>query len=268
VQTVSTELIYKFNSTNTAGADSSALAYKARPAPMPAQNWTGFYLNGGGGYGMWTADTTTVAPTTGVCVLCVTQTQGGKGYFGTVGGGYDYQFAVNLGQWNPQLVAGLFADADFADIAGTIQDQTSGLGGKLRDTRNWAVGARIGWLTTPQLLSYFNGGFTQAHFDSATMDFSPSGATTPFVTPAFTQDGWFLGGGLETSLAPLLPNGWFLRSEYRYSYFGTARLTDSAPGLGSPVLIGPPPVFALNPQNSITFHPTIQTIATALVYKF
>jgi hypothetical protein len=38
--------------------------------------------------------------------------------------------------------------------------------------------------------------------------------------------------------------------------------------LGSPVLIGPPPVFALNPQNSITFHPTIQTIATALVYKF
>jgi opacity protein-like surface antigen len=33
---------------------------KARPAPPPAPvyNWTGCYIKGGGGYGMWNQDTT------------------------------------------------------------------------------------------------------------------------------------------------------------------------------------------------------------------
>jgi hypothetical protein len=47
---------------------------KAAPAPgtAPVANWTGFYLNGGG-YGLWEADTTTLDPFIGACVLCVTQ---------------------------------------------------------------------------------------------------------------------------------------------------------------------------------------------------
>lgn len=77
---------------------------KARPI-VPVVSWTGFYVNGGLGYGLWAADTKTVNPVTGACVLCVDQTQGGRGWFGTVGVGYDYQF-------NNWIVGGVFADFD------------------------------------------------------------------------------------------------------------------------------------------------------------
>ena len=43
-----------------------------------------------------------------------------------------------------------------------------------------------------------------------------NGAPSGFSTPAFTANGWFLGGGVETSLLP----GWFWRTEYRYAYYG------------------------------------------------
>jgi outer membrane immunogenic protein len=32
----------------------------------PAPSWTGFHIFGGGGYGMWDADTNAVSATTGV----------------------------------------------------------------------------------------------------------------------------------------------------------------------------------------------------------
>ena len=34
---------------------------------------------------------------------------------------------------------------------------------KLRS--QWAIGGRIGWLVTPQLLTYFSGGYTEAKFN-------------------------------------------------------------------------------------------------------
>jgi outer membrane immunogenic protein len=68
----------------------------------PAYNWTGFYIFGGGGYGMFDSNTfTTAFP---ACTpLTIGQKIGGDGYFGTVGVGYDWQFS---GSW----VAGIFAD--------------------------------------------------------------------------------------------------------------------------------------------------------------
>jgi outer membrane immunogenic protein len=29
----------------------------------------------------------------------------------------------------------------------------------------WSVGGRVGWLVTPNLLTYFSGGYTEATFD-------------------------------------------------------------------------------------------------------
>ena len=83
---------------------------------MPV-NWTGFYVNGGFGYGGWAADTTTESPITGACILCYVQVQGGKGWLGVGGAGFaDFQVM-------PKVVVGVFGDYDFSSLKGTIQDQ-------------------------------------------------------------------------------------------------------------------------------------------------
>jgi opacity protein-like surface antigen len=87
----------------------------------------------------------------------------------------------------------------------------------------------------------------------------PPGTVSGASTPAFSAGGWFLGGGVETTLAPLLPAGWFLRSEYRYAYYGSQNLPDTCT---TPALCG------TAVADTITFHPTVQTISAALVYKF
>jgi outer membrane immunogenic protein len=215
-----------------------------KAAPMAAATpWTGFYVNGGIGYGMWAADTTTLDPTTGLCFDCQTAVQGGKGWLGTIGAGYDYQFTN-------RIVAGLFGDASISSLKGTIQNEGPFFAGDIKQTSSWAVGVRGGWLVTQQTMTYLNAGYAGARFSGATMVGTGSGAATGFSTPATTMSGWFLGGGLETSLAP----GWFWRNEYRYSYFGSKTLTETNP--------------AAAPANSIAFKPTVQTVTTQIVYKF
>jgi outer membrane immunogenic protein len=217
--------------------------YKAPPSIVPVYSWTGFYLNAGGGYGTWDANVTTTS-LAGACIACATQTVGGKGYFGTVGGGFDYQFS-------DRIVAGLLADYDLMSLNGTIQDSAIPATGGLKETWAWAAGGRIGWLMTPQILSYVNGGATGSRFGGSALNLT-SGAAFGSSTPAFTKTGWFLGGGVETTLTSFLPTGWFLRSEYRYSSYGNSTVTESLGGV---------------PLENINFKPYVQTISTSIVYK-
>ena len=56
---------------------------------------------------MWNADTQVFFPG-GACLTCVVDTFGGRGYFGTAGGGYDFQLGgLGMGAWNPTIVVGL-----------------------------------------------------------------------------------------------------------------------------------------------------------------
>ena len=233
VQTVTSQLVYKFN---TGGPT------YATPPSMPV-NWSGFYVNGGFGYGGWAADTTTQNPVTGACVLCIVQVQGGKGWLGVGGVGFDFQ-AI------PKLVLGVFGDYDFSSLKGTIQDQVPFFAGDIKQTSAWAAGARAGWLVTPQVLSYVNGGYTRARFSGTNMVTTFVGAPTTFTTPAFNTHGWFFGGGMEAAITPNL----FWRNEYRLAHYNNVTIPDTAPGGG------------LNA--SINFKPTVQTITTQLVYKF
>ena len=217
-------------------------AYKSAP-PAPAYSWTGFYLAAGGGYGQWTADTTTVSPTTGICVLCVEQRQGGRGWFGTVGAGFDFQVSE-------RIVLGVLTDYDFGNLKGTIQDQTPFFAGEIKQRSAWAVGARAGWLVTPRLLSYFTAGYTQARFSDAPMVSTFNGAATPFSTAAFTTSGYFLGGGVEYEVLP----GWNWKNEYRVSSYDSRTLRDCT-AAGACI-------------SSITFEPTVQTVRSELVYRF
>ena len=97
-------------------ADLPARTYtKAAPIAV-APSWTGFYIFGGGGGGVWDANTGVTQNSTGGCVLCVTNKQGGDGWFGTVGAGYDWQ--VNSG-W----LIGILADGQFGSIKGSITER-------------------------------------------------------------------------------------------------------------------------------------------------
>src|SRR5437879_9717237 len=86
-------------------ADLGARPYTKAPAPVaPVYNWTGFYIFGGAGGGLWNADSN--VQSTGVVgafgafgafgpagtALTRDQRLGGSGWFGTVGIGYDWQF--------------------------------------------------------------------------------------------------------------------------------------------------------------------------------
>ena len=238
----------------TAPALAADMAAKApmRAAPAAyAPSWTGFYLFGGGGYGLWEADTTTVDALTGACVLCVEQRQGGKGYFGTVGGGFDWQFG---GPW----VAGIFADGQFGSIRGTIQDQNPFSVGQEKLRSTWAVGGRLGYLVAPNVLSYVNGGYTGSNWSGTSLVDSRNGVSLDAHTNGFDTNGWFIGGGVENSLNIFGINwpGLFMKTEYRVAQYDRKNIQqlDNVTGL---------PAF-----DTITFRPVVQTISTSLVYRF
>src|SRR5689334_19166501 len=127
-------------------ADLAARPYTKAPMMAPvAQSWTGFYIFGGAGGGIWDADTHTNilgVPAT------IDQRVGGDGWFGTVGIGYDWQ----VSNW----VVGAFADGQFGSLRGTVQDQIFGLTGRIKMEDAWAAGARLGYLVAPNVLSYVN----------------------------------------------------------------------------------------------------------------
>ena len=122
----------------TASASAADLAPVKAPPPVPppAYNWTGFYIFGGGGGGLWAADQSVRDTVTNV-PLTIDRRQGGSGWFGTVGLGYDWQFN---GPW----VFGLFADGQFGSIKGTLIDPVDSVIAPIKLQDSWAVGARVG----------------------------------------------------------------------------------------------------------------------------
>ena len=201
-------------------ADMAPRAYTKAPPPViaPVVNWTGCYVGGGGGYGLWNQENTTFVDGPPRTQLTDTATTGGRGYFGTVQAGCDYQFPV--GTYN--FVIGAFGDYDFASLKGKHASPVFAVVADEKMSSAWAVGGRAGWLAFPSLLTYFSAGYTQATFDrqNYTNNFGP-----PFGIPAFiftdkrTYKGWFIGAGDEYALS-FLP-GLFWKTEYRFSRFDT-----------------------------------------------
>src|ERR1700744_132062 len=83
---------------------------KAPVMPAPVYNWTGFYIFGGAGGGLWDANNYTSVNGN---VNTISQRPGGDGWFGTVGAGYDWQF-------NQSWVAGIFAEGQFGSLRGQL----------------------------------------------------------------------------------------------------------------------------------------------------
>ena len=236
--------------TGSAMAADMAPHYSKAPMAMPvAPSWTGFYIFGGVGGGLWDANTSAYNTATGTCIVCINNKQGGDGWFGTVGAGYDWQFG---GRW----VAGILADGQFGSLKGSESVGALTFNQKLKDT--WAVGGRIGYLIAPNVLSYVNGGYSGADWSGATIVSSITGQPFGAHTNSFSTQGWFLGGGVENNLDifGVTAPGWFMKTEYRGAYYSNKNsdwVTD-----GTNTLAG----------ISSTFKPFVQTISTSLVYRF
>ena len=173
----------------------------AAPAPVAyAPSWTGCYVGGGGGHGLWNQENTGFIDGPPRVPFTATTTAGGRGYLGTVGGGCDFQFPV--GGWN--FIVGAFADYDWSSIKGKLNPPAAiGLVGDEKESSAWAVGGRVGWLAFPSLLTYFTGGYTQATFDRTNLSvafgppFFPVGLPANALIDKKTYKGWFLGAGDE-----------------------------------------------------------------------
>lgn len=240
-------------------ADMTPRAYsKAPPPPVALVSWTGCYVGAGGGYGMLNQENTVyderqMLAGTGPRTLIVdTTTTGGRGSFGMVQGGCDYQFSAG----NQQFVVGAFGDYDFSNLKGRLGTLELALVGDERMSSAWAAGGRVGWLATPSLLTYLIGGYTEAKFDRVNFNnsFRPLNTSAGMYIDGRTYKGWFLGAGDEYALS-FLP-GLFWKTEYRFSEFNTEtnpiRITASGLPFG----------------DSVDSKRWVHTVRSELVYRF
>jgi outer membrane immunogenic protein len=233
-------------------ADMAARTYSKAPAMVAAApSWTGCYIGGGGGYGLWNQENTSYVDIVPRLQTANTVTNGGRGYFGTVQAGCDYQFAA-LGN---QFVLGAFGDYDFASLKGDVS-LPAVIGapvGQEKMNSAWSVGGRAGWLVTPSLLTYFSAGYTQATFNQT--NFTSFGFAVPnFFINKQTYNGYFIGAGDEYALN-FLP-GLFWKTEYRFSTYDTKT---------NPILFFPDGAPALDSIDSKKY---VQTIRSELTYHF
>ena len=236
-------------------ADLGARPYTKAPVPVaPVYNWTGFYIFGGGGGGLWAADSNSQTFPGAPVALSRDQRLGGSGWFGTVGIGYDWQFG---GNW----VAGLFGDGQFGDIRGSLTDSFNFVEGREKLRTSYAAGARVGYLVAPQVLSYVNGGYSGSEWSGTSLSsLGPAGGPTLATTNSFRRDGFFVGGGVENNLDifGIAAPGWFMKTEYRSAFYERISLpTRFTPAFGGGFT-----------GEAITFKPWVQTISTSLVYRF
>jgi len=227
------------------------LPLKAPPPPPPSVSWTGCYIDGGVGYGMWNQDHY-LETNPGLVPITSSTTNGGRGWMGRVGAGCDVQAS--------RFVFGAFADYDFMNLNGTNEppDLLFGgisMSGTEKQSGAWGVGARVGYLITPGLLTYFNAGYTEARFDQVNFytTLLPT-APTGLSMPATTYHGWFIGGGEEYALG-FLPSV-FWRTEYRYAQYQAVDVPIVVTATGAPTGFG---------ENNTKY---TQTITTGLVWRF
>ena len=237
--------------------------YKAPPPPAPT--WTGCYINGGVGYGMWKQDHYADGLPT-LTALTPTVSTGGEGWLGRAGAGCDYQFNA----FNSNFVIGVFGDYDFMGLSGSFQEPYEGFIGNENESGAWAAGVRLGYLVTPTLLTFFDGGYTQARFDQINLSFdSVPSASAGAYFPAQTYSGWFLGGGTEYALTWLPIPGLFWRTEYRYASYESANVpmltSAGAPYINSPTC----DIRGLGCSGlANNMQKDVQTITTSLVWRF
>lgn len=229
---ITTAAILVISAANAANAASAAdvgppiMAEVPPPLPVPAFNWTGFYVGANVGYGWSHRDfSNTLTGTLGTIQLSGSNsgTDDGRGVLGGAQVGYNHQFVDN---W----VAGIEADIDGADIGSSTSACFPGFGTAVcgdRDTDVNAFGTvrgRLGYALNNVLL-YGTGGFAWGH-GTNTIQFTCLGPACPGTSalaptsPAPTSVdvnpiGWAAGAGVEWAFLPNLT----LQAQYLHLQF-------------------------------------------------
>ena len=247
------------------------MAVKARPAPppVPVANWTGCYIAGSVGYGLYDNETTGFLTGPPVTPFSPQTDYGGRGWLAGGGGGCDYQFGFGGGGGifgTGQFVIGFLGDYYWSDMRGNRNPVSAAFGGianfnslfsgQEKVDSQWAVGGRIGWLVNPNTLTYFSGGYTEAHLDGVGDFFSaPPVFALGVALPGRTVQGWFLGGGVEYQSGWIPGLTW--KTEYRFSEYDNINRAE---------FFNTPPIVATGfVSNDKLF---TQTVMTSLVWRF
>lgn len=169
------------------------------PEAAPKINWTGLYVGVQGGYGNANhhADvgfTGAKSPWDSIVNL---DGLNGHGFIGGGRVGFDFVRGAFL--------VGAFGDYNFSNIKTelTVLDE---LDGSLEKQDEWTAGVRAGFLINSRTLIYGLVGYTETSYEASAVG-----------EGSVEQDfqGWRVGGGLETAIAPNV----FLGLEYTHTFY-------------------------------------------------
>ncbi|MBZ9979146.1 outer membrane protein [Mesorhizobium sp. BR-1-1-10] len=137
---------------------------------------------------------------------------GGEGVYGELTAGYDYMVS-------PRFLLGGLVDVHVGNIETSLD--VGPFDASIQETYGFDAGLRAGYLITPTTLGYVMGGYSWQKYKLDT------NAGFGFD---WDQSGYFVGGGLETAIN----SNWTIKTEYRYTRFGTKDDLLSEAGIPSP----------------------------------
>jgi len=121
------------------------------------------------------------------------------------GGGIGYDIATSS-----NVVLGAEAELTGSTAKSDRNDYTSDFGfGRVKQGRDFYVGARAGYIVAPATMLYVKGGYTNAKLNVL------AGSTSQTTDTKFNLDGWRLGAGAEHAMGP----NSYAKLEYRYSNY-------------------------------------------------
>jgi outer membrane immunogenic protein len=224
------------------------MSYKApMAAPVAASGWNGWYVGGQLGFKSVTNDWTTDCVQGGGLATCGNALNAlefpgapdssASNRFTTSNFRYGF-YAGAMSQVFTNYVVGIEGDVGFYNNSSTVPGilgcstaactggalmpfDLSGDSTSVKNTYDYSLRLRAGYLVTPDILVYGTGGIAFQHVEAS---MACNGATSPacFIgnlsqTDSTTMQGYTVGGGLEWKLM----QNWLIRGEYRYSDFGT-----------------------------------------------
>jgi outer membrane immunogenic protein len=236
-----------------AAASAADLAPATPPLPVPwvHESWTGFYVGVGGGLSSLNNKISAQpGPDPSSPVSASLNGLGATGALATITAGYDYQMMRSF-------VVGVFGDYDFhslkSELSLNIPSAPLSVHGEFSVNRQWSVGGRMGYLTSPSTLVFLSGGYTELSVSDFTANLSGGDTNLAVAATVPTIAGGFVGAGFETKLTSSVS----LRGEYRFTDFGSGPVT-------LPVVGG----TDLNNFLAVRVSPTLQTVKASVNFRF